>query len=451
MTARPITLAIIGAGNRGRDTYGRWSLRHPDQAQVVAVVEPGATRRNAMAAEHGIGPDAAFDDWRRLLEHDRLADAIVIATPDREHAAPTIAALEAGYDVILEKPIAPTAQEVHAVGQAAVDSTGSVTVAHVLRYTPFFSTVKRLLDEGRIGELVTIEHAERIGYWHFAHSFVRGNWRNEALSSPMILAKACHDLDIVRWLAGDRCTTVASFGGLHHFRPEQAPAGALDRCTDGVNRCPAAPECPFDAVRFYVDRMDGVTDWPVSVITEDGSRDGRLAAVATGPYGRCVYHADNDVADHQVVTLEFANGVRASLTVTGLTADNTRSITLTGTRGELRGRLDTGEIELRRFLPSADGAAGGRWDRDDLGRAALRGDDRVVLNATQEPLLDGHGGGDHGLMTDAIARLRDRRDGIPGSAAGARTSLAASLDSHAMAFAAETSRLERRMVELPGR
>lgn len=451
MTERPITIAIIGAGNRGRDTYGRWCLQHPQEARVVAVAEAVSGRRAALADEHGIGPGTAFDDWRRLLEHDRLSDAVVIATPDREHAAPAIAALEAGYDVILEKPIAPTAHEVHAVGEAAARSSGSVTVAHVLRYTPFFSTLKRLLDEGQIGELVTIEHAERIGYWHFAHSFVRGNWRNEALSSPMILAKACHDLDIVRWLAGDRCTIVASFGGLHHFRPEQAPVGALDRCTDGVNRCPVAPECSFDAVRFYVDRMEGVTDWPVSVITDDPSRVGRLSAVATGPYGRCVYHADNDVADHQVVALEFANGVRASLTVTGLTADNTRSITLTGTRGELHSRLDTGEIELRRFLPSTDEAVEGAWDRDDLGRAAVRGDDRVVLNATPEPLPDGHGGGDDGLMTDAIARLRARRDGLPGSAAEARTSLAASLDSHAMAFAAETSRLERRMVELPGR
>ena len=451
MTARPITLAIVGAGNRGRDTYGRWCLRRPDQAQVVAVAETDAGRRITLAAEHSIRPNATFDHWRGLLSAGRVADAIVIATPDRVHTAPTIAALDVGYDVILEKPIAPTAEEVLAVGTAADHSTGSVTVAHVLRYTPFFSTVKRLVDEGKIGQLVTIEHAERIGYWHFAHSFVRGNWGSEALSSPMILAKACHDLDLMRWLAGDRCTAVASFGGLHHFRPEQAPPGALDRCTDGAQRCPAAVDCPFDAVRFYVDRLDGVTDWPVSVITDDSSREGRLAAVATGPYGRCVYHGDNDVADHQVVALEFANGVRASLTVIGLTADNTRTITLTGTRGELRGRLDTGEIEIRRFLPASDPTGEGPWDRDDLGRAALRGDERVVLHATSESLVEGHGGGDDGLMTDAVARLRARRDAVPGAADEARTSLATSLDSHAMAFAAETSRRERRMVELPGR
>lgn len=448
MSSRPITLAVIGAGNRGRDTYGRWCLAHPDAARVVAVAERDSARLTAMADEHGLGAEAAFADWRGLLAQQRLADAIVVATPDREHAAPTIAALDAGYDVILEKPIAPTPDEVRAVGEAAGRTGGSVTVAHVLRNTAFFSTLKALLDEGRIGELVTIEHAERIGYWHFAHSFVRGNWRNEALSSPMILAKACHDLDLVRWLAGDRCTTVASFGGLHHFRPEQAPEGALDRCTDGVRRCPAAPECPFDAVRLYVERTREVTAWPISVITDDPSPAGRLRALAGGPYGRCVYRSDNDVADHQVVALEFANGVRASLTVTGLTADNTRRITLTGTRGELRGRLDTGEIELRRFLPSPDATSAGPWDRDALGRSAMRDDERLVLHATPVPLYDGHGGGDDGFLTDAIARLAARRDGGAEQARDARTSLAVSIDSHVMAFAAEESRHQRRMVEL---
>ncbi|MGH2402052.1 MAG: Gfo/Idh/MocA family protein [Candidatus Limnocylindria bacterium] len=448
MSSRPITLVVIGAGNRGRDTYGRWCLAHPDAARVVAVAERDSARLTAMADEHGLGAEAAFADWRALLARQRMADAIVVATPDREHAAPTIAALDAGYDVILEKPIAPTPEEVRAVGETAARTGGSVTVAHVLRHTAFFSTLKDLLDEGRIGELVTIEHAERIGYWHFAHSFVRGNWRNEALASPMILAKACHDLDLVRWLAGDRCTTVASFGGLHHFRPEQAPEGALDRCTDGVRRCPAAPQCPFDAVRLYVERTREVTGWPISVITDDPSPAGRLQALASGPYGRCVYRCDNDVADHQVVALEFANGVRASLTVTGLTADNTRRITLSGTRGELRGRLDTGEIELRHFLPAPDAPSASPWDRDALGRSAMRDDERVVLNATPVPLYDGHGGGDDGFLTDAIARLAARRDGGTEQARDARTSLAVSIDSHVMAFAAEESRHQRRMVEL---
>lgn len=445
----PVTLAVLGAGDRGRGTYGRWALDHPERARVVAVADPDPDRRSAMAAEHGIPPETTAADWRDLLTRPGLADAVIVATPDREHASAAIAALDLGYDILLEKPIAPTLDEVRAVGDAAARSAATVTVAHVLRYTPFFAAVKQAIEAGWIGELVTIAHTEHIGYWHFAHSFVRGNWRNEAESSPMILAKACHDLDLLRWLVGDRCTAISSFGGLHHFRPSQAPPVALDRCWDGERRCPAAPDCPFDAVRFYVERLEGVTAWPVSVMADDPSRGGRLRAIATGPYGRCVYHADNDVADHQVVALDFRNGVRATLMVNGLTADNTRTITLNGTRGELRGRLDTGEIEIRRFLPGGE-TRPGPWDRDDAGRSTLRGDETITLTAAP-PTFDGHGGGDHAMLDDVVEHLRARRDGEEGAAREGRTSLATSLESHLLAFAAEASRRERRLIDLRGR
>ena len=444
---QPVRFALVGAGDRGRNTYGAWCLAHPDRARVVVLAEPGTSRREAFAVEHGIGPERTFDHWAEMLVSGPIIDAVIVAAPDREHAAPTIAALERGYDVILEKPIAPTSAELDAVADAAAASTGSVTVAHVLRYTPFFTALKRALDEGEIGDLVTITHAERIGYWHFAHSFVRGNWRREDQSSPMILAKACHDLDLIRWLAGDRCTSVASFGGLRHFRPEKAPDGALDRCWDGERRCPVAAECPFDAVRLYVERTAEVTGWPVSVITDDPSPEGRLAALAHGPYGRCVYASDNDVADHQVTALEFANGVRATLTVSGLTPDNTRAIVLGGTRGELAGRLDTGRIELRRFLPGTVSAPG-PWDRDEDGRQALRDDDRRAVD-TATVALDGHGGGDAAMLHEVVDRLIRRRDG--GVDAAPHTGLADAVESHRMAFAAEQSRHERRLVELDAR
>jgi predicted dehydrogenase len=427
--------------------YGRWCLEHPDRARVVAVAERVEARRTRMAADHGVAPARTFADWRALVAGERVADAVVIATPDREHAAAAIVALARGYDVILEKPIAPTADELQAVVEAADDAVGTVTVAHVLRYTPFFTEVKRALDAGLIGELVTIEHTERIGYWHFAHSFVRGNWRREEIASPMLLAKASHDLDLLRWLAGDRCTAVASLGGLRHFRPESAPPAALDRCWDGERRCPAAASCPFDAVRLYVERTANIIGWPVSVLTDDPSPAGRLSALASGPYGRCVYRSDNDVADHQVAVLEFANGVRATLTVSGLTADNTRTVILSGTRGELRGRLDTGEIEIRRFVPRGPRAPAPAWDRDVEGRHAMPDDERILLRAAPER-PDGHGGGDAAMLDDVIGRLIARRDGLPGAEEAARTSLAVSVESHLIAFAADRSRHERRLVEL---
>ncbi len=436
----PITLAILGAGNRGRHTYGRYALDHPAGARVVAVADPDATRRAAMAAEHGA---AAHATWRELLAAHR-PDMVVVATPDREHVAPTLAALALDLHVLLEKPIAPTAPELKAVLAAADRSAGTVTVAHVLRYTPFFATVRRLLDDGRIGRLVTIHHAENIGWWHFAHSFVRGNWRSASRAAPMLLAKACHDLDILRWLAGAPCARVASFGGLAHFRPDQAPPGSVERCTDG---CPVAADCPFEAVRFYVKRTAQTDGWPVSVITDDPSPEGRIEALRSGPYGRCVYRCDNDVVDHQTAILEFANGVRATLAVNGLTADNTRTVKLVGTRGEIRGRLDTGEIELRAFFPGGALPPDGPWDLDELGRGALRGDERELITAAP-PTQDGHGGGDAAMLRDVLARVRARRDGTPLPATPELTDLATSAESHLMAFAAERSRHDGRMVDL---
>lgn len=422
--AEPITLAVIGAGNRGGDAYAGWSLHHPDQARVVAVADPREERRNLVGEQHQIPPERRFSRWEELLAGPRLADGVIIATPDQMHVEPALRAMELGYDILLEKPIAPTRDEVLRVARAAERLQvrgGSVTVAHVLRYTPFFSTLKSLLDQGRIGRLVSVQYTENIGYWHFAHSYVRGNWRQEATSSPMILAKSCHDMDMLRWLVGRSWERIASFGSLLHFRPENAPEGAPERCTDG---CPASEHCPFDAVRFYVERLAHQTGWPVSVITHDFSREGRLRALREGPYGRCVYRSDNDVVDHQVVSLEFEGGVTAAFTVCGFTEENTRTLKLMGTHGEIRGHLEKGELEVRSFRP--EGAPG-------AGQEVLR-----VASGS------GHAGGDEGLMEAFVARLAARREGrVPEEAL---TSLAESLESHLMAFAAEEARREGRVV-----
>lgn len=353
------------------------------------------------------------------------------------HVQPALRALALGYDVLLEKPIAPTRAETLLLSEAAAQSTSHIAVAHVLRYTPFFSTLKRLVDEGRIGRLMNIDHVENIGYWHFAHSYVRGNWRRADTSSPMILAKACHDLDILRWLAGAPCRRVASFGDLSHFRRENAPPGAPSRCTDG---CPVEDTCPFNAVAFYVDGLAQHAGWPVSVITRDVSREGRLEALRTGPYGRCVYRCDNDVADHQVVILDFANGVTATLTVTAFSDENTRTIRLMGTHGEIWGHLERGEIEIRPFgKPGTTEPKGGRT-------VAIRSQlpvERIVV-----PAGSGHAGGDEGLMRAFIAHVRMRKGGQPAPAL--RTSLAEALESHLMAFAAEEARMRGTVVPIVG-
>lgn len=442
-------MSVLGAGHRGSDVYGEYCRVHPDQGRVVAVAEPDPQRRARFAAAHAIPAAQVFTHWRDLLgAGHQLSDAMVVATPDRLRVAPAVAALRLGYDVLLEKPIAARPEEVEQIRAAAAQATGSVTIAHGLRYTPFFATVKSLVDDRAIGELVQIQHAENIAYWHFAHSYVRGNWRREDDSSAMLLAKACHDLDVMRWLAGAPCRSVASFGGLRHFRPENAPPGAPSRCTDG---CPAADDCPFYAPRLYVERLADHPDWPVSVVSADPSPAARWRALREGPYGRCVYHCDNDAADHQAVILSFANGVVGSLTVSAFTADNTRTLKLMGTVGELRGRMDTGDIEIRRFLPGVRGSgAGGQGRRDRHGRAAFAGDEVTEIRAAPETSAHGveshHAGGDAGLMRAFFAHVRARRAGD--FDAGIRTSLAESIESHAIAFAAERSRHEGRVVSL---
>jgi predicted dehydrogenase len=414
----PVSLAVLGAGVRGAEVYGRFALEHPGEARVVAVAEPDPARRERFATDHELSRERAFADWADMLATGRLADALVVATPDRMHAAPTLAGLALGYDILIEKPIAPTEAELERLAAAAAAGRGSITVAHVLRYAPFFARIRALLDDVRIGRLVGISHHENIGYWHFAHSYVRGNWRRQDLASPMLLAKACHDLDLLRWFAGAPCRSVSSVGGLSHFRTENAPAGAPARCTDG---CPVADECPFFAPRFYVEQLPDITGWPVSAITADPSPEGRMRALREGPYGRCVYRSDNDVADHQSVLLEFANGVTATLTVSAFTSDNTRTVKLMGTRGEIRGRLDTGEIELRTFQP--------------------RGVEQVGVGE-----LAGHSGGDAALISAFCAGVRRRRDGA--AAEPGLTSLEESLESHRMAFAAERSRQAGTVVDL---
>lgn len=420
MTSRstqPLKIALLGAGNRGAGVYGEFIMRRARAARIVAVADPKPDLLDAAGRRFGLEQGELFTDALELLRHVEDLDAVVVATPDQHHVEPTVAALERGLNVLLEKPIAPDLAGVRAVESAARASNGTVTVAHVLRYTPFFRTLKQLIDDGRIGKLVTLQHSENIGYYHFAHSYVRGNWRREDLSSPMLLAKACHDLDILRWIAGDSCSGVSSVGGLEHFRAANAPQGSTDTCLGG---CLVERSCPYSAVRIYLERFADESEWPNSVVAPGGGEAELMEALEHGPYGRCVYRCDNDVADHQLVQLDFANRVKASLAVQAFSADITRVVTAMGTHGEIRGDLERGELELEDF-------ALGRRELIDVGGAGQR-----------------HGGGDEALITDFLDRLRRRRDGE--DAGQAPSLLTASIESHLMAFAAERSRHEGRRV-----
>ena len=417
--AGPVTMAVLGAGARG-STFAGFARQHPDRVRVVAVAEPRADRRDALAGEFAVPAGQRLRDWRELARRPRLADAVVVTTPDHEHAGPATALAALGYHVLLEKPIAPTwAQCVEVVD--AVERAGVIlAVCHVMRYTAYTEAVHRVVAGGRLGQVVGVEHLEPVGWWHFAHAYVRGNWRREDESGPAVLTKCCHDLDWLRYVVGRPAVSVSSHGGLHHFTAANRPPGAADRCLD----CAVEPACPYSATRLYLGFLDDPNRrrWPLSVVTTDLTERGVRQALREGPYGRCVYACDNDVADYQVVTIEFGGGVTATLTMSAFTPYGRRRTRIMGTRAFLEG--DGHQVTVTDFV---------------TGRA-----EPVEVAAPGPEAGGGHGGGDFGVIgsfVDAVAS---------GDRSLICTGPRESLDSHLMAFAAERSRQTGEPVRVSG-
>jgi predicted dehydrogenase len=460
MPKKPYEVLLIGAGNRGADVYATWILANPHLLNITAVAEPDPVRREAAARQHNILPEHCFTTWEEAFNCDKLADVAIIATQDQMHTEPTLSALAAGYDVLLEKPMAHRLPDCVALVEAAERHGKLLQIAHVLRYTNFFQRVQRILQSGELGQIITVSHRENVSSWHMAHSYVRGNWRRSAESSPMILAKSCHDLDILYWILNSRAKSIRSVGGLRHFIPENAPPAAPDRCLDG---CPAAGTCPFYAPALYIDlepiylglskarspgirlagemmrRIPGMVraaarvlpplrqltayeGWPRSVITDKpADPDSLRAALETGPYGRCVYRCDNDVVDHQVVLMEMENGVSVSFSMHGHSHEEGRTLRIDGSQATLLGKFS-----WNRSYIEVHAHRGGRLRRIELPNSIEGG---------------GHGGGDSGFMKAFVSAL----DGSPQESL---TDARSALESHLMAFAAEEARLSGQVVKM---
>ena len=406
----PKTIAIIGGGGRG--TGFAWLIKNHDYlGRVVAVAEPRDAYRDNLVKQYGIAPDMQFGSWQEFVEKPKMCDAVVVSTMDREHSGPAVACLDKGYDLLLEKPMAPTLEECRAIEEAQRRSGRIVAVCHSLRYQKGFRKVKELVAGGAIGQVLSVDQLEQVAYWHQAHSFVRGNWGNEGRSACMLLAKSCHDIDYLSYVIDKPCLRVCSFGELSYFRRANAPKGSTDRCTDG---CPVEPTCPYSAIRQYVqgDRQS----WPGDVVSIDHSYEAHLEAVKTGPYGRCVWKCDNDVVDHQVVAMEFGGDVTATFTMTAFTQGGGRKIRIHGTGGEIL--FDEGSIQVKTF-----------------------GDNNVATIALGQE-VGGHGGGDTRVVREWLHALHSRKD--TGIVANAQESL----KTHTIVFAAEKSRREKRLVSI---
>ncbi|MBQ9929221.1 MAG: Gfo/Idh/MocA family oxidoreductase [Oscillospiraceae bacterium] len=418
---KPLTAIILGAGDRGT-IYARIMSQMPEKFRVVAVADPHKAHRDRVKEICSVPEAACYHSWEAILRQPKMADVAVISTMDRDHYAPAMQAIGLGYHLLLEKPAAPTVQEcadiVHAAGEKGV----SVLVCHVLRYTPFYGRIKQLLDADTIGKIMSVIAVEAVGNVHQSHSFVRGNWHSESQSTPMLLQKSCHDMDILQWLIGKPCKKIQSFGALTYFRPENAPQGAPRRCADGG--CPVADTCPYNCVRLYYD--DKENDWFRGAATNGISAAAKptdaevMQALKTTDYGLCVFHANNDVVDHQIVNMEFADHITVSFSMNAFNAGG-RYIRIFGTKGELYANMSDSEITVYTFA-----------DRKRF---------TVPVN-DENSESSGHGGGDAGI-------IRELYDYLNGNYTGYRAAdIATSVKNHLLCFAAEQSRHRCTVVDL---
>lgn len=406
-------LALIGAGQRGM-IYAEYAY-FKKNVPIVAVVEPHEVRRKIAAEKFGIAEDHVYSCVEDFFAQGKLCDAVILATMDRDHFKHTMAALDCGYDILLEKPVSPDPRECVQISQRAKELGRKIIVCHVLRYTNFFSKLKEIVDSGELGRIVAIQHSENVGNFHIAHSFVRGNWRRSDETSPIIMQKSCHDMDILTWLVGSEAKKIASFGSLRHFKEENAPEGSAARCLE----CKVADQCQYNAVRAYLPVRGS---WPAVLLGPDQSEAGIMKALETSPYGRCVYRCDNDVCDHQVTIIEFKNGVNVSFTLSGFTNRMCRTIKIMCEYGEINADDDSDLIEITRFNSNSV---------DQINKTLIR-------TAQVEGF---HGGGDSLLMEDFISSMES-------GSAESKTAIERSIESHIMAYAAEQSRVTGKVIDM---
>ena len=421
-----IKLAGIGCGNRTNVYMNLASKLMPPKFDITALADPIKERRDIISSYQQGNRIKHFDSAISFLSEEKLADVVIIGTQDDYHFKPAMEAMEKGYDLILEKPISNNLEEVLILEKRAAELNRRVIICHVLRYTPIYNKIKEILKSGIVGETVSLNATEGVGAWHQTHSFVRGKWSDTGKSSPMILAKSCHDMDIIFWLVGQKCISISSFGELSHFCSINAPEGAPKRCTDG---CPIADSCQYNALLYLTERrnpwLEAVFDTEKSRLDEGGASDSEIIQwLKTSPWGRCVYDCDNDAVDHQVVNFKFEKGITATFTMTAF--DEGRNIEIFGTKGTLKGgefiKKVTGHDLI--FYDNRNGIVQ-YWDIefDPDGNAS-------------------HGGGDSGFVQSLYNELK------MDNPADMKSSIQISVESHVMAWAAEESLRTNRVINL---
>jgi len=415
----PVTAITLGAGGRG-NVYGNYGLQFPKELNIIGVAEPIAIRNKRYAEKHTIVDKNRFDTWEHVFDRPKFADAVIISTPDDLHYGPCMKALEMGYDVLLEKPIAPTEKECLDILNLANKTGRIVAVCHVLRYAPYFIKLREMIQSGSIGKLISIQHLEPIEHIHMSHSYVRGNWHNSKETTPIILAKSCHDLDILRWIIDKPCKNIAAFGSLKWFKKENAPDGSTNRCSDG---CAVEKTCPYSALKIYnkPDGWSSVFDFPDDISKHE---EYLLEQLKTTNYGRCVYRMENDQPDHYVTSMEFEDEITANFSMEAFTSYHGRRTRIMGSHGDIAG-------DMTAFTHT-----------DFLTGKITKWDISIEEDKNSGYQGSGHGGGDWGLVTDFINAVKKQDTSLLTS------TIDASVESHIMGFMAEKSRETKQTIPI---
>ena len=401
---------VIGAGNRAHK-YLEYARRNPEQLRLAAIVEVNDLRRRAMADAFGLPDKYCYAHYDDFFAEGLDADMVLISTPENAHFDPAVKAIDAGYHVLLEKPIAQRLDECREIARRARRRGVLVGVCHVLRYHPYFAKIREIVASGELGQVVSVNHTAAVGLDRATHSYVRGIFRRERESNPILLAKCCHDIDFLLWLTEARCRKLSSFGSLRWFRAENAPAESTARCID----CPLEKECPYSAVDLYYNRRDWISNFDVP---EGATLDEViLRQLRTGDYGRCVFRCDNDVVDHQIVSMEMENDVTISFSMDAFTLGDQRETHIRLTHGEIDG--DERILRVRRF----------------------RGGEEQVYDFSGILGKPFHAGADLNLVEDFVDTISRREHRF-------RTSIGKSVESHRICFEAERSRLSGQTVIL---
>lgn len=425
MENRPITAIIVGAGHRSF-VYSELAKTNPEMLKIVGVADPNPIRRKKAMDYFGFKEDMCFENAEELEKKGKLADTVINGTMDEQHLETAVPLLNAGYDMLLEKPFAPNEEEMRQIVNCAKKNNSKVMICHVLRYTPFYYAIKERIVNGEIGEIINIQTTEHVSYHHLSTSYIRGKWANsDKCHTSMLLAKCCHDLDIIMWMMSEtKPKQISSFGGKFQFKPENAPKEAGTIC---MKDCPLVDTCVYSTKRLYIDHPDrwAFYVWDALEGKKNVSIEDKIALMKSdSPYARCIYKCDNNVVDHQSVLINFESGATGTHNMVGGSAEPRREIHIIGTKGEIFGNFEESKFTVLKIDPSPDA----HNEECDVEEVDLR------VTGDMVGAYGGHGGGDERLAADFVKFIRGEKPSL------ACTSIFDSVAGHLSVYLADKSR-----------